>query len=197
MLSSNKAPPSNSEASDIPVSNMPVKIFPRSSFFVEKRAAALPLPGEIRSLNEATGHLYATNFNRPTPVTIPSLKLLVKYGTTVSIAEIETQIFLHEQLQRHVPIPEVFGYDQDGGQTFLYMALIEGDTLQERFANLTEVERQVVCAELRQMVSIWRQDLRQDDGDSYIGITPISFDLPWILQTRNLTPSQAALENDH
>lgn len=149
---------------------MPMITFPESSFFVEKRAAALPAPAEVRSLNEATENLRATDISRPIPVAIPSLQLLVKYGQGISIAEIETHIFLRKQLQHHsIPIPEVFGYAQDGDQIFLYMALIEGETLQQRFASLNETERQAVCAELKCMVQTWRQVLAQSDDDLYIG----------------------------
>jgi hypothetical protein len=58
------------------------KIFPESTFFTENRAAALPKPDEIRAINKATrtGEFRATLFNRPLPVKMESLGLLVKYG---------------------------------------------------------------------------------------------------------------------
>lgn len=141
-----------------------------SSFFKEQRAPALPSPAEIRALNEKTGHLRAADFDSPVPVSIPSLGLLVKYGSDVTWAEVETQISVHELLRSHqVPIPEVFGYAEDGGQRFLYMAMMEGVTLQERFARLTETERRAVCAELRVMVDTWRSVMKQDQANLYIG----------------------------
>lgn len=79
-------------------------------------------------MNEATGDWRATQFNRPTAVRIPSLGLLVKYGADVTRSEIETQIFLHQQLRdHHVPIPEVFGYAEENDQRFIYMALVQRD----------------------------------------------------------------------
>lgn len=136
-----------------------------SSFFKEQRASALPSPAEVRALNRQTGRGL-----RPVPVSIPSLGLLVKYGQDVTFTEVETQVFIHEQLRNHhVPTPEVFGYAEDEGQRFIYMALMEGDSLQERFAKLTEVERRAVCAELRGMVDTWRRVLEQDQADLYIG----------------------------
>ncbi|KAF9773247.1 hypothetical protein IL306_008979 [Fusarium sp. DS 682] len=144
------------------------KVFPESAFFQENRASALPSPAEVRALNEATGHYRAKSVNRPPPVIIPSLGLAVKYGTNVTAAEAEAQIMLHERLQNQVPVPEVFGWTEDEGQRFIYMALIEGDTLQKRFRDLNEDERQALCKELKEMVNAWGK-LTQDKTDTYIG----------------------------
>ncbi len=143
------------------------KVFPQSSFFQERRAPALPSPAEVRALNEATGQFRATLFNHPDPLIIPSLGLLVKYGADVTMAEIETQVLMRERLQGRVPIPEVFGWAEDGGQRFMYMSLVDGDTLQERFRAMNESERQTVCMELRSMVNAWRSLTQESDG--YIG----------------------------
>ncbi|KAF4961197.1 hypothetical protein FGADI_434 [Fusarium gaditjirri] len=129
---------------------------------------SLPSPAEIRALNEATGHYRAKSLNRPPPVIIPSLGLAVKYGTDVTAAEAETQVMLHERLRDQVPIPEVFGWTEDEGQRFIYMSLIEGDTLQIRFGTMEEGERQAVCNELKDMANAWRA-LSQDETDIYIG----------------------------
>ena len=143
------------------------KVFPQSSFFQERRASALPSPAEIRALNVASGHEKAESWNRPPPVIVPSLGLAVKYGADVTIAEVETQVLMRELLQGRVPVPEVFGWVQDGGQVFMYMSLVEGDTLQARFRTLSKSERQAVCMELRSMVDAWRA-LAQEP-DTYIG----------------------------
>lgn len=170
VMSCDEAIAASSDPTSSPVNDEEFTSFPESSFFLEQRAAALPSPAEVRSINQATGNLRASLFNRPTPVIIPSLGLFVKYGADVTLAEIETQIFMRERLQDHnVPIPEVFGHAQNGGQRFIYMALMEGETFQERFANLVETERQAVCAELRGMVATWQRVLTQDEADRYIG----------------------------
>lgn len=131
-------------------------IYPQSSFFREARAVALPSPTEIRALNEASEDIRARSLDHPTPVKFPTLGLIVKYGTDVTAAEIEAQIMMYERLQGQVPVPEVYGWAKDGDQMFLYMALIEGDTLQTRFHALRETERQAICKELRSMVNVWR-----------------------------------------
>ncbi|KAG9254520.1 kinase-like domain-containing protein [Emericellopsis atlantica] len=143
------------------------KVFPQSSFFQERRAPALPSPAEIRTLNEASGDYRAASFNRPSPVLIPSMGLAVKYGADITIAEVEAQVFMFDRLQGRVPVPEVFGWAEGGGQYFLYMSLIEGDTLQARCSTMNESERQAVCKELRSMVNAWRA-LTQEP-DRYIG----------------------------
>ncbi|KAH6654898.1 hypothetical protein BKA67DRAFT_636987 [Truncatella angustata] len=128
------------------------KIFPESSFFQERRGSTLPSPAEVRALNEASGHDRATSFNRPCPVVFPSLDMIVKYGADVTINEAETQALIRQLLHGQVPIPEVFGWAEERKQTFIYMAWVKGDTLQTRFANMDENERQAVCNELKGMV---------------------------------------------
>jgi hypothetical protein len=55
-----------------------------------------------------------------------------------------------------VPVPEVFGLTEDEEQRFIYMSLIEGDTLQDRWCDLSEDERRAICKEFRHMVKVWR-----------------------------------------
>ena len=146
-----------------------MKVFSESSFFREKRAPALPTPAEIRAINKLSGKVSATSFNRPPPVMIPSLGLTVKYGADVTVVEALTQMELRKQLQGQVPIPEVFGWTEDGRQGFIYMSLIQGQTLLERWGGMNDNERQAVCEELRHMVKAWRA-LTQDSPNCYIGM---------------------------
>lgn len=145
-----------------------MKTFPESSFFKEKRASALPTPAEIRAINKKSGDVFATDFNRPPPVRIPSLGLFVKYGADITVIEAATQVIIREQLHGQVPIPEVFGWTEDGDQLFIYMASIEGKTLLERWCDMNKHERRTVCHQLQYMVKAWRA-LTQDQCDRYIG----------------------------
>lgn len=145
-----------------------METYPKSSFFQEQRPSALPSPAEVRTLNKASGHYRATEFDSPCPVIIPSLGLLVKYGGSVTKTEAETQVLMRDLLKDQVPIPEVFGWAEDGRQGFIYMSLVKGDTLQSRFGSMNESERQAVCKELRGMVNAWRT-LKQDPSDKYVG----------------------------
>lgn len=122
-----------------------MKIFPKSSFFKERRASTLSTPAEIRAINETSNNVDATFIHRTPPVRIPSLGLLVKYGSAVTIVEAQTQMMIREQLQDQVLVPEIFGWTEDEGQRFIYMSLIEGETLQERWGDMNENERLDVC----------------------------------------------------
>ncbi|RNJ59268.1 hypothetical protein D7B24_003024 [Verticillium nonalfalfae] len=93
---------------------------------------------------------------------------MVKYGGDVTLTEVSTQRMVHEQLLGQVPIPEVFGWTEDKDQGFIYMSLIEGDTLEQRWIDLNETERQAICAELKPMVKAWR-GLKQDGQEPYVG----------------------------
>lgn len=139
-----------------------------SSFSPNKPMHELPSPSAIRALNRNLGGVRAENFYRPPPVHIPSLRLLVKYGADVTIDEAKTQKMIREKLCGQVPIPEVFGWVVDGGQGFIYMQLIQGETLQARWHNLAEPDRLSVCSQLKCMVASWRS-LRQDGQECYIG----------------------------
>lgn len=50
------------------------------------------------------------------PLIVPPLGLIVKYGTDVTTAEVETRVLIRERLQGRVPIPDVFGWAEDMGQ---------------------------------------------------------------------------------
>ncbi|KAK1564152.1 phosphotransferase family protein [Colletotrichum navitas] len=145
-----------------------MKFFPESSFFKERRASTLPTPAEVRARNKEFGNIRASSFDRPPPVTFPSLGLLVKYGGNVAILEAETQMMVHERLQGKVPVPEIFGWAEDDGQRFIYMSLIEGVTLQEVWCDMNEDERHVICGELKEMVRVLRA-LEQDSHDRFVG----------------------------
>jgi hypothetical protein len=139
-----------------------------SSFFREHRASTLPIPAEVRAINEESGNIRGTRFNRPPPVKFPSLGLIVKYGADTTVTETETQNMVYKQLEGKVPVPEVFGWTEDGGQVFIYMSLIGGEPLEQRWGALNDEEREAVCKELNGMVKAWRS-LELPDQVLYVG----------------------------
>ncbi|KAH7354216.1 kinase-like domain-containing protein [Plectosphaerella cucumerina] len=145
-----------------------ISIHPESSFFKERQAGDLPSPAVVRATNIASGHLRASYFNRPPPVKFPSLGLVVKYGADVTITEARTQKMVREQVGSQVSIPEVFGWAEDEGQGFIYMSLIQGETLCDRWGDMSETERRSVCAELKSMATAWRA-LPQGGPECFIG----------------------------
>ncbi|KAF4812382.1 hypothetical protein CGCSCA5_v009226 [Colletotrichum siamense] len=138
-------------SSDSPTA-LPMTIYTNSSFFKEHPIPGLRFPAQPN----------------PPPVIIRDLGLFIKYGRLVTIVEASTQIMVREKLQGKVPVPEVFGWVNDGGQGFMYMSLVEGDTLEERWSEIAEDERLYVCKELRVMVDAWRA-WKQDESERYIG----------------------------
>ncbi|KAH7233133.1 kinase-like domain-containing protein [Fusarium tricinctum] len=131
-------------------------IYSQSSFFREDRSAALPSPTEIKALNEASGDVRAKNLDRPAPVKFP-------------IFGVGSQVWNRRDHCRDRdagPCPRDLRVRKDGDQRFLYMALIEGDSLQARFHALSETERQAICKELRSMVNAWRT-LKQSKDFQY------------------------------
>ncbi|KAI1307495.1 kinase-like domain-containing protein [Xylaria venustula] len=95
------------------------------------------------------------SFDWPPPVRIEPLGLFIKYGTQVTVTEIQTQILIREKLLGRVPIPEVFGWTYDHGQTFLYMSLVDGDPLHES-VYLAKLE----TGESRLLYRVHKQPLR-------------------------------------
>ena len=128
----------------------------------------LPTPAEVRGINENSDSIRGTRFNRPPPVKFPSLGLIVKYGADTTVTEAETQNMVCKQLKGKVPVPEVFGWTKDGGQVFIYISLIAGEPLEQRWGALNDEERGAVCKELNSMVKAWR-GLEQPDQVLYVG----------------------------
>jgi hypothetical protein len=142
-------------------------IFRQSGFFTKQTPPdqlSLPEPDEVREQARQSTNPHAKILTRPPPVTFSSLGVLVKYGSQVSIAEAQCLLLFRKFLPA-VPVPEVYAWRKDGKQTFIYMELIAGVTLEECWTDLSEVERVAICQELRDMVKSWRklpQDLISD-----------------------------------
>ncbi|KAK4175363.1 putative pH-response transcription factor [Triangularia setosa] len=127
--------------------------------------------------NKESGCPNADDLNRPPPVRIPELGLLVKYGTQVTRTEMDTQCFIRQRLQGTVDVPEVVSWVEDNNQGFIYMTLIDAPTLAECWNNLTEFERQSICHELHDMVQKWRE-LGQEPEEAYIDRSDLCG--PWV-----------------
>lgn len=135
--------------------------FRDSSFFV-REDAQLPTPAEVR---RAAGTNYRAG--RPPPVLFPSLNLLVKYGSAITVAE-EQCLWAIGRFVPDVPVPEVYGWCRDNSETFIYMQLVGGITLEQSWPDLSVEERLDICKQLRHIVGNLRQ-LRQDPADQFIG----------------------------
>ncbi len=142
--------------------------FKDSSYF-ESTDAELPTPAQIRidAPNRKRDHLRSSS-SRPPPVFYQELNLLVKYGSEITLAEGQCLWFIRHHLSKGVPVPEMYGWRKDGDETFLYMELINGDTLERRWNSLSERDRTAVCVQLSQMTSAWR-GLRQESSPEFVG----------------------------
>ena len=140
--------------------------FQDSSFFA-RPPGILPSPAKVRAAAVAANKTGRPS-NRPHPVRFPGLNLMVKYGSYVKVAEGQCLWAIRRLLADAVPVPEVYGWCRDGKETFIYMELIQGDTLEDRWGGLGTEEKVDICAQLRRMVNALRQ-LRQDPADQFIG----------------------------
>ena len=138
--------------------------FADSSFFTQPNApSALPSPAEVRVL--ANVH---HDQNCAQLIHFPSLRLIVKYGRTITIAEGQCLWAIRHLLIDFVPVPEVYGWCRDGGEVFIYMQLMRGHTLEELWQTLSTQEKAKVCEELRLIVDALGH-LEQDPLDQFIG----------------------------
>ena len=134
-----------------------------SSFFQSKQPSQhLPTPAEVRALSELKNP-------RPPPVIIEHLNLLVKFGPRVTVAEAQCLWLIRRILGDEVPVPEVYGWRVDGLEVFIYMQLVRGVTLKDRWEHLNALEKTSVCGQLCRMVTSLRQ-LKQEPSDQFIGM---------------------------
>ena len=134
-----------------------------SSFFQNGPNRSLPTPAEIKGLSTTYG-----TTSQPDPVKFEELGLLVKFGPHVTAAEAQCLWMIGKELQGQVPVPEVYGWRIDGNEAFIYMQLIQGDTLRDRWDSLSVLDKRSVCHQLRQITISLRQ-LEQDPNNPFIG----------------------------
>ncbi|KAI1377585.1 kinase-like domain-containing protein [Hypoxylon crocopeplum] len=139
----------------------------RDSSFSRKNRPGLPSPQEIREKNIKINGFRARP-RRPPPIPFEELGLIVKFGSEITIAEAQCLWYFNRYMKNAVPTPELYGWCRDGGETFIYMELVSGDTLEDAWPSLNQEERDVVCRQLRTSVKAWRS-LRQETEPYYIG----------------------------
>jgi hypothetical protein len=137
----------------------------------------LPSPDQVRA---AASLLPFTAKRHIVP--FPALGILVKFGPLqgqtsetggvparfTSLSEAQSLYAVRRFLGKRVPVPEVYAFVHDGSQSFLYMELVQGVTIRECWADLTDETKVDVCAQLKPMMEALRE-LEQDPSDSFIG----------------------------
>lgn len=138
--------------------------FVDSSFFKE-RNQRLPTPAQVRALSRDV-----RTSPKPKPVIFENLNVLVKFGPGVTVAEAQNLWMIKRVFHDKVPVPEVFGWRVDEeNYVFIYMEIIRGRTLQDRWDDLNSSDKISLCDQLCQIVKTLRQ-LEQDPSDQYIGM---------------------------
>jgi hypothetical protein len=144
-------------------------IFSNSSFFEDRGAnVELPTPAMVREEAAKPRNLPGRGGQKRWAVPFFSMKLLVKYGPSLSIAEGQCLWAIRKSLGQQVPVPEVYGWRRDGKEVFIYMQLIEGQTLEDAWDTLAEIDRAQIHRQLRHIVTSLRS-LRQASHDSFLG----------------------------
>ena len=159
--------PSNPQVqrSRLPDASKQVMDFLESSFFKTNGPdRRLPTPAEVRTLSP-------THITRPQPppVKFEHLNLIVKFGPHVSVEEAQCLWLIRSILSREVPVPEVYGWRVDRRQVFIYMQLIRGPTLEDRWNSLSDSDKAAVCNQICQIVRSLRQ-VEQHPHDRFIGM---------------------------
>jgi hypothetical protein len=128
----------------------------------DRPAHLFPSPAEVRAnplLRKTLGSC-TTKFD--------SLNIVVKYGENITESEAHCLRALRRLLPDEVPVPEVYGWCQDGGQVFIYMELITGVTLESQWESLSDQAKKEVCKQLRTIVKGLRK-LQQNPSDQFLG----------------------------
>jgi hypothetical protein len=137
--------------------------FEHLEIFDSSRSAHLfPSPAEVRAnpiLRDVIGSC-TTKFD--------SLNIVVKYGSNITGSEAYCLRALRQLLPDEVPVPDVYGWCEDGGEGFIYMELIRGVTLERQWGSLSDQAKKEVCKQLRTAVDGLRK-LHQDPSDQFLG----------------------------
>ncbi|ORY68852.1 kinase-like domain-containing protein [Pseudomassariella vexata] len=103
------------------------------------------------------------------PTLAESLGLVIKCGRngTVSISEGQCLWALRHYLPE-LPVPEIYGWSEEGGYVLLYMELIHGDTVGQRWDSMNSEEKPKLWGTLQSMHAELRT-LRPDPQNTFLG----------------------------
>ncbi|KAK4182579.1 hypothetical protein QBC35DRAFT_151503 [Podospora australis] len=144
-------------------------VFAHSSYYRQFREQ---LPSVLHVRTQAI--LSAGRLPLPSPsylIPFPGQGLLAHYGPDSNVTATEGKnLLLLRQIFKNgeIPVPEVYGWrrDAENGERVVYTSLPQGNTLEDRWGGLTDVEKTSVCEELRGIVRTWR---RLEQGDKHRG----------------------------
>lgn len=149
--------------------------FYESSFFKRgPEQPKLPPPSEVLARPNYVQHPHAEGMKLRQPAVFEEFGLVVKHSDNSNAIIVEGQcLWAVRHFLPEVPVPEVYGWTQENGVTFLYMEYIDGATLRDRWDTLSAIEKDGVCEQLGSMVTKMSH-LRQAPDDPFIGRYPYS-----------------------
>lgn len=157
-----------SKIHSVPVSHLPDATKPNMDFldssFFKNPGQCLPTPAQVRALSSDV-----STSPQPRPIIFENPDVFVKFGPYITVAEAQCLWMIRRVFHGRIPVPEVFGWRTDKeNYVFIYMELIQGQTLLDIWDDLTSLDKKSLCDQLCQIVSFLRQ-LGQFSSDMYIG----------------------------
>ena len=145
---------------ELPDTSKAERDFVKSSFF-KPPGRKLPTPAHVKSLD----------ITKQGIVMFPGMQLVVKFGPRVTVEEAVTMWAIRKLFDHQIPVPELFGWRSFQNEIFIYMELIQGVTMKQRWSDpgVSDSDRLSLCKQLRQMVSSLRQ-LQHVSSDMFIGM---------------------------
>ena len=138
--------------------------FQQSSFFHHHTLADLPTADEIRRA-ALPGYFRQLSLFPSLSLAVKCVRVTVRHRA--SAAEGQTLWALRQFLPQ-VRVPEVYGWRRDGEELFVFMELIEGEMLEDRWKDLGEDDKTRICAELGAMLRALRC-LERPAEEEFIG----------------------------
>lgn len=141
--------------------------FTDSSFFSRNGPdAQLPSPADVRA-RSATQPKWTRRYQ---PARFEELGLVVKFGGAprVTVAEGQCLWALRHALP-NFPVPEVYGWTHDDGEVFIFMELVQGVTLEDRWDALDRTERTGICTQLASLLAVLRSLRHAPDDGFFLG----------------------------
>jgi hypothetical protein len=125
---------------------------------------SLPTPDQVRARCPGSDH-----YNGARAIAkFEELDLIVKFGQHVTISEAVCLKKIDQLFSKQVPVPEVYGWRVDNQIVFLYMQLVRGPTLLERWSTMNYQDKYSVCGHLRLILQTLRIT-KQDPFKTFIG----------------------------
>lgn len=151
------------------VENLPAESVRKMNFFdssyFKEPGESLPTPAQVRALSK---EIHANP--QPQPIIFENSGVFVKFGPYVTIAEAQCLRMLKRTFGDEILVPEIFGWRVDEeNYVFLYMELIQGQTLLHSWDELNSLEKSSLCDQLCQIANCLRR-LEQDPSDQHIGM---------------------------